>query len=420
MKINNIKIQNFKAISSLDLDLGKRLNIIVGSNGVGKSTVLLAISKCISWYLARVVNLSNGKGLTISDEEIRKNAHFANIEIDIDVNYKWNLFKTKLRKGVQHLEKSNLMNVKRYILDNVNFEEDSNVPLIAYYGVNRSVQEIPIKLHRTKNNSVFNAYDNALAAGANFRRFFEWLREREDIENQEKVENRNFDYTDRQLEAVRGAITQALPQFNNLKVKRSPRAITIEKDGDEFKIENFSDGEKCFITLVGDIARRLAMATPLSTSPLTDGQGIILIDEIDLHFHPKWQIEITDKLKTIFPNCQFIITTHSPYILSAIKNNDDEKIFVIKNGELSSFSIDAYGKEVNDLLEYYFEVPTLRNSQVQNHIDALDALLAQGKVFTQEYDDKLNELKNILKDDAILLRYESEKIIRRVQNEKNK
>ena len=420
MKINNIKIENFKAISSLDLHFGSKMNVIIGANGVGKSSILLCISKCLSWYLSRIVNLGTGKGSSISDEEIKNDSLVSDIEIVIDKDYKWSLFKGKSRTGRTYSRKSDLSSVKRYITDTINFEEPNNIPLIAYYEVNRSVQGIPVKLHKSGRNSVFDAYDGALGAGANFRRFFEWLREREDIENQEKIERQDLSYADTQLKAVRDAISQALPEFTNLRIKRSPRAITIEKEGQEFKMEQFSDGEKCYITLIGDIARRLAMASPLSANPLTEGSGIILIDEIDLHFHPKWQADIIDKLKRIFPNCQFIVTTHSPYIISSVKNNEDERIFVINNGNLSNLAFDAYGKEVNELLEYYFNVDTLRNSDVQARIDELDRMLADGKVFTPEYDARLDDLKTVLKDDSILLRYESEKIIRRNSDAKNK
>ncbi len=417
MLINNISIRNFKGISHLELNLGTKMNVIMGENGVGKSTTLLALSKCLSWYLARVVNLENGRGNSIVDNEVKHHSAESDIQITVNDEYSWNINKTKSRKGIISKRKSNLSAIKEYIINNIHFDND-NIPVIVYYGVNRSVQDIPLRLHKNKTISPFNAYHNALSAGANFRNFFEWLREREDIENQHKIDTQNLSYSDIQISAVRTAISQALPQFSNLKINRNPRAITIEKNGVKYNVEQFSDGEKCFITLIGDIARRIAIATPNSNNPLIDGKGIIMIDEVDLHFHPKWQADIISSLKKIFPNCQFIVSTHSPFVISSIKNNDNDKLFVLNDGELKNFSINSYGKDVNNLLQYYFNVDTVRNNEVQKIIDDLDTLLQTNNAQSTQYDEKLNQLKSILNTDPIVLRYQTEKLIRK-KNEKN-
>jgi predicted ATP-binding protein involved in virulence len=79
-----------------------------------------------------------------------------------------------------------------------------------------------------------------------------------------------------------------------------------------------SDGEKCLLAMVGDLARRLAIANPDYPDAL-QGEAIVLIDEIELHLHPSWQRNIIPALKRTFPKCQFIITTHSPQVLSYIQ-----------------------------------------------------------------------------------------------------
>ena len=75
--------------------------------------------------------------------------------------------------------------------------------------------------------------------------------------------------------------------------------------------------KKSLLALVGDIARRLILANPSLENPLY-GEGIVLIDEIELHLHPKWQREVINKLREVFPNIQFILTTHSPQVISEI------------------------------------------------------------------------------------------------------
>ncbi len=91
--------------------------------------------------------------------------------------------------------------------------------------------------------------------------------------------------------------------------------MLIDKHGETLNVSQLSQGEKSLMTLVGDIARRLAMMNPSLASPL-EGDGIVLIDEVDLHLHPKWQRSLLERLTTTFPGCQFVVTTHSPLVVS--------------------------------------------------------------------------------------------------------
>ena len=159
------------------------------------------------------------------------------------------------------------------------------------------------------------------------------------IKNETEQRKIAYQSEGRELEIVRNVIEQFIPEYSSLRVQRTPHPhMRIEKDGKSFDLSQMSDGEKNMITLVGDIARRLAIANPSSSDPLK-GDGIILIDEIDLHLHPKWQRLMIPQLTTIFPNCQFIITTHSPQVIG---NTKPENIFILEqiDGELNYRKID--------------------------------------------------------------------------------
>ena len=99
-----------------------------------------------------------------------------------------------------------------------------------------------------------------------------------------------------------------------LRVKRSPVRMVVDKGGREIRVDLLSEGEKCTLAMIGDLARRLILANPAMENPL-EGKGIVLIDEIELHMHPSWQRRILSILKEVFPNIQFIVTTHSPQVL---------------------------------------------------------------------------------------------------------
>jgi predicted ATP-binding protein involved in virulence len=124
---------------------------------------------------------------------------------------------------------------------------------------------------------------------------------------------------DRQLTAVRSALTAFMPDFTNLRVQRKPHLhMAIDKHGATFNVTQLSLGERSLIALVGDMARRLAMMNPSMDNPL-HGDGIVLIDEVELRMDPQWQLGLIAQLSTTFPNCQFVLTTHSPLVVGDTK-----------------------------------------------------------------------------------------------------
>jgi len=155
----------------------------------------------------------------------------------------------------------------------------------------------------------------------------------------------------KELYYVSKTIEQFIPGYSDLRVKRYPKPhLLVEKDGETMSLDQLSDGEKNLIALVGDIARRLTIANAGSENPL-DGDGIILIDEIDLHLHPGWQRLMIPKLTSTFPNCQFMLTTHSPQVISHVRPED---VFLLKK-ENQNFVVikpsESYGKNTDRILE---------------------------------------------------------------------
>jgi predicted ATP-binding protein involved in virulence len=190
-----------------------------------------------------------------------------------------------------------------------------------------------------------------------FKRFFEWCRIREDIENEYRLhpveqngsETQNFLYRDPQLEAVRKAITR-LTGFSDMRIRRNPPRMEILKDDQRLDVTQLSDGEKCFLALVGDIARRLALANLKLDDPL-QGTAVVMIDEVELHLHPEWQHRIIPGLLETFPNCQFILSTHSPQVLSHVRCRHI-RCLTQKEGKVEvSIPDGVYGQDSNFLLK---------------------------------------------------------------------
>lgn len=178
----------------------------------------------------------------------------------------------------------------------------------------------------------------------------------------------------RELHFVTNAIENFIPEYSNFRVKRSPNPhMLVDKNGKTIRLDRLSDGEKNMIAMIGDIARRLSISNPRMKNPL-EGNGIVLIDEIDLHLHPAWQRVIISKLTEVFPNCQFIVTTHSPQILSHVKA---EHIFLLvqKNDNMDVIKpTESYGKSSDRLLEDILGVES-RPLLIKNELHQLFKLI---------------------------------------------
>ncbi|WP_293589322.1 AAA family ATPase [Prevotella sp.] len=384
MKIKDIHIQNFRVIEALSIvDADPHMNLIVGINGAGKTSVLDALAMLLSWFIARMRS-SNAKGLLPNNLDIRigsKEPCF--LSIDTENGVSWGLGKKKAytvrkRQTAYKTDLSEMSVLADEIVENA--EHGGNVPVLMYYPVERTIASVPVNLHKAETN-IWDVYKDALAGNSNFRSFFEWYRRQEDIEN-EMIRD-DASYRDHSLNAVRKAISAFFPDFSEMRVRRRPYQAMIIKKGEQvIEFSQLSQGEKCYLSLVCDIARRLAIANPGMNDPL-EGEGIILIDEVDLHLHPKWQMEIVNKLTSIFKNCQFFISTHSPIVLSDIRKH---QIITIDNGRKIDVAFEPYGKPVSSIMNNFFDMPYQRNMAVAKDIQKAFAAIRNGDA------ERFNEL----------------------------
>ncbi|MCU7859446.1 MAG: ATP-binding protein, partial [Candidatus Thiodiazotropha sp. (ex Lucinoma kastoroae)] len=194
MKISKLEISNFRGVQSLKLEkLHEKLNVFVGVNGAGKSTVLDASAILLSWMVSSIKHAGTS-GRPIQESDIRNRESTASL--DITCKYKgnyfgWNLAKT--RKGRSKKEVASVLIAVTEVAKQIQgaitaSDEQINLPLFTYYPVNRAVLDIPLRIKEKHRFDLLEAYDEALSGGASFRHFFEWFRQREDLEN----ENRKY------------------------------------------------------------------------------------------------------------------------------------------------------------------------------------------------------------------------------------
>ncbi len=386
MKITEISLKHYRGAESLQLQLGQNLNVFAGVNGSGKSTVLDSIVVMLSWAVSRIKSVG-ASGRPISEADIMNGHSSALIEIvctEGDRIIEWKLSKSRKGHG-SPADRSNLNNLSEFtkqIQSEISAKHESiNLPLFVHYSVNRAVLDIPLKIRKKNSFNLLSIYDESLTTGSSFRTFFEWFREREDLENE------NIKYlahplatlstsTDSQLEIVRNALQKFLPEFTNFSIRRSPLRMEVKKGGETLIVNQLSDGEKCLIALVGDLARRMAIANTMRQDPL-EGDGIVLIDEVDLHLHPRWQRTVISKLTEVFPNCQFIISTHSPHVINHVH---PENLFLLDrtaDGITATHPSKSYGNNVDRILEDLMGLQTTRTDDVFQELRDIYELISQ-------------------------------------------
>lgn len=404
-KISGIKIENFRGIKKLELDgFSSSMNAIVGVNGAGKSSVLHAIDILFSWFSARIRN-AKGNGLTISDDDISHGASFCSMEITLSNGVSWRLFKQKSTSRKKISEKSRLVDMTDYVNNILVHNEDcpleSYLPLYSFYGVNRIVEETPTHFFKDGALNPADVYNRELDNAQNYRSLFRWFKEREDAENREFRLNPQGFVEDRQLKAVRKAIESIMPGYTNLHVRTQPNRFVVDKDGIQFCFDSLSDGEKAYLALAADIARKLAMSHPHDDEPLK-ASAIILIDEIDLHLHPSWQRDVLPNMTRTFENCQFVVSTHSPFILNNINSHKNDKLFLMEKGVLAVLPNNVYGREVGLVLNEVLQMDSLRNTEVEKRLRVIWECLRNGDVDSNLFNENMGWLHDNLESSDLV------------------
>ena len=409
MKLESLQIAGFRGISELELEFPEGMNVLVGDNGSGKSAILDCAAIMLSRLIGRI-RASKGTGRFFVEDDITNSVTETRNEIKVlfqNESIQWRVSKTRRGRGKQRITKfAELRKHVESLRSQLEQDELPNLPLAVYYPVNRAVLDIPLRIRKRHRFDRLAAYDQALSgASSSFRVFFEWFREREDLENELRAERPEC--RDPQLQAVRRAVESFLPGFTGLKVRRSPLRMVVAKDGDELNVSQLSDGEKCTLAMAGDLARRMAIANPAASDPLKS-PAVVLIDEIDLHLHPGWQRHITTALTETFPNCQYLLSTHSPQVISHL---DRQCVWILErteSGVAARRPEDAYGQTASRILEDIMDVPA-RPQKIKDKLTELFLAiqqrdLAEARLLLSNLRQEIGRDPDLVKADVLIRR----------------
>ena len=309
----------------LVLDSTKNVVILLGDNGFGKTTILDAMATIMAPYSAQFPGIADYQ---LSDLDVHINrqgrrAKFLTVEAELSDNGIV-MRSVRYRKGTQTPPKANYEQMKQMAIAKKNAilagEPNVELPLFAYYGTGRGQFQVPERRRGFQQAfERWDCYKSAINPETDFKRFFGWFDLMEDQERRDREKLRDFNYKSPVLNAVRRALSEIVTSYRNPRIETRPLRFImdrVDQDGSthELRIEQLSEGYKIVIAMVADLAARMAEANPDMDNPL-NSTVIVLVDEVGLHLHPRWQRDILSQLTKVFPNIQFVVSTHSPVIV---------------------------------------------------------------------------------------------------------
>lgn len=343
MRLKKLTLSNFRGFEQIEIDFCDDFTVIAGVNGSGKSSLLKAISSIASYLLPKITPAKK-EAFSLAESDI----YSGKLALSISTTFKTEkqilygqILRSRSAKGntsdlTEELAKLRVekrftekgskeevrINEKMYNIDQLLKESKDNFSwhsekdevansLIIYYSTNRSLSRLSKQTSKVRPLTPANAYSNALQEiEVSLNEFANWYRACENGSLGDEAIGLRL------LKTLEAVIDTMMPSFSEILLVDKPTPhFTIKKNNTPFELDQLSEGERGILALAFDLTRRLTLANPESQNPIEEGFALVMIDEIELHLHPKWQRQVLRRLTSIFKNCQFIVTTHSPQVI---------------------------------------------------------------------------------------------------------
>lgn len=428
MYLSNIHIENFKGIKNADFYFDRSVNLIIGDNGTGKTSVLEAISVALGGFLSGIDGVNT---IHFSKDEIRRENQLTGtgsnnivyktpIRVDahmvLDVGdgtggqpFRFSRQKKSIKSSRSTVEPRDICKAAQSMADN----PKSILPVISYQSFSRVSNQKRDKWENpfSDDYSRVVGYVDCLEEAANDKMLANWCKKMEQVAWQQ--EKPIVEY-----EAVKKAVSNFMRVMQNddricvFYDKRTEELMYSNKE-EVLPIRLLSSGFRNLIGIVFDIAYRMAVLNPDLLDDATEKTpGVVLIDEVDMHLHPNWQWRLIDALKNTFPRVQFIGTTHSPIIIASCQEEklitlQLQDVFLDKPSEIVPGKT-LKGWMVDMVLKEYMHAGN-RDPETIEKLKRLSELAKEklsgrmGDKAKKEYEGLIEELSNILPEDDIAI-----------------
>ncbi|MCF6414158.1 AAA family ATPase [Collinsella tanakaei] len=402
IRLDRLELTNFHQFEQYIVDFDEHLTVLVGDNGAGKSSVLDAACVALGTFF---FSLAYSEQRLIDRSDARIAAHELGEALDFQGQYPVSVYAEGLmgERGstnkiswsrslassdgkTTYSEANNMINAAGQLLERVQNGDASLVlPLIAYYGTDRLwAGGKGFGDNRRQAFTRLDGYKGALDARVSSDQMLTWFFKMTASDVQ-----RAQSYAREGESPLFAAVRKAVEDCFKSIAGRDRVRVTYSFDADDLEIEyvdpddtvhrmpmnSLSDGYRTTLSMVADIAYRMAILNPQLGSDVLDTSGVVLIDEVDLHLHPLWQARILGDLRRTFPNIQFIVTTHAPVVISSVRARH---IRVLDGGiEAKRLNTEIYGSDTGRVLLSVMGAPE-RPREVQGFLDTFYDVLDDG------------------------------------------
>lgn len=420
MFLSSIHIENFKGIQEADFRFSNTMNLIVGNNGTGKTSILEAVAVALGGFLAGIQGVQT---IHFSKDEIRRenqllgegsNNIIYRTPIKVDANLMIDEQSFSFTRQKKSVSSSRSTIEPRDICkkaENMAADSHSVLPIISYQSFSRISNQKKDKWEDPFSNDFSRTvgYTDCLEEASNTKMLTNWCKRMDYISWQKEKEIAEYE-----------AVKCAVACFMQVMLDKSEVRIFYDKrteelmyacDSEQLPIRLLSSGFRTLLGMVLDIAYRMAILNPnLMNHIVSSTPGIVLIDEIDMHLHPNWQWKVVKALRTTFPKVQFIATTHSPMIMASCKDENMIMLnpmdrFLDMPSEVSHGST-VKGWQINDVLEQCMN-SCYRDPETTERLNRLTVLAKKRIKHTismeelEEYHSLIKELSGLLPQDDV-------------------
>jgi predicted ATP-binding protein involved in virulence len=356
MRISHLTVKNFNGFEFRELNFHRQFNLLVGDNATGKSSVLDALAVAVgSWFLG-IRGFEKGPGIDPSEVRVVAHPHLDSYTFEkqfvsriecsgVVMGQSITWARELQREGgrTTGVDAKAISDAASDAEKRVRAGEGITLPLICTYGTERLWFEKGHHVRKAAKDasrrmpSRFEGYRDCFNFTIQETALLDWIRDETTVSLPDKRDTMA-------LSAVKHAVTGCVEGAGALYYDGRYKDLVVVMDAHGPQLfRNLSDGQRIMLTLVGDLARRAAILNPhLAESALRDTPGVVMVDELDLHLHPKWQRRVIADLKRTFPALQFITTTHSPQLIGEAQ---PDEITLLDGGKATapprSFGIDS-------------------------------------------------------------------------------
>lgn len=377
MKLDRLHLTNFRRFAELQVELDDSFTLLVGENASGKTSLLDAAAVAIGGFL---LGISATGSRSIRPEEVRYVRFRQNGSVHEETQWPariaaegmlagtsvaWSRSLNGPRSKTTRLGATALIERAKELAVRVRAGEKDPLPVLAYYGTQRLWLELKSTEAKRGVGSRFDGYIDCMKPASSHRQLTEWLYQQTLAELQEKTPVLA-------MEAVETAVCRAIAGISRFYFDIRDQEILLQwEDGRIEPFSALSDGYRNMVAMVADLAWRAVALNPATGRDAAEqAHGIVLIDELDQHLHPRWQRRVVADLRRTFPSIQFVATTHSPQVVASASR---QQVRLLAHGAAGDAGF-VEGRDSNSLLEDLFGTPE-RPWWTQEQLDKLFRLI---------------------------------------------